>query len=151
MRTSDQEFKMYERVSLTNDFPPLNFKSNLPFLVKSELLNGDLTILEETDGSKVIINELLILLTSNSGDFYRNIERGGMFDDGFKSIILDRSGEDFVKSFILEILERDMPNIQVLDLVVTAEPEKRAWYLKLVVMDELTGIAAKFESPISVD
>lgn len=87
---------------------------------------------------QVLINDLKIWIQSSKGDYYRRLSMGGFFDS-MQQYPLKDEGTTALIADLRSAINSNFPTIEILDLQVTPEYNKRAWIIKLIIRDKITG------------
>ncbi len=93
------------------------------------------------ESGQVLINDLKIWIQSSKGDYYRRYSMGGFFDT-IQQYALNTSGATTLANNLRSAIIANFPTIEIIDLSVIPDYPRRAWILKLMVRDKITGTLA---------
>ena len=93
------------------------------------------------ESGQVLINDLKLWIQSSKGDYYRRMSFGGFFDT-IQQYPLNADGEAALSVALKSAITANFKTVEILEFSVTADYTRRAWKLKLVVRDTITGALA---------
>jgi hypothetical protein len=92
-------------------------------------------------GDYAVLNAFRMWLQSRKYDYIRAPTFGGMFDSALNDRFpLKKESESDVSSFIKSESAAHWPQIEVLEVNVTAEVEKKSWLIRIVARDKNSGM-----------
>ena len=87
-----------------------------------------------------LMNSVKIWLQTGEFDFHRNPDKGGWIEKSLVKKPLNSSTTSSAGASLKTSLEKEFPDITVLDVDVSYTLSPRCWYVKLSVMDKNTGV-----------